>query len=273
MISGTLSVVLPAHNEHENLRAVVERAETVLPELVRDYQLVIVDDGSRDGTTELADELAGANPRVTVVHHPVNRGYGAALTSGFAAATGDYIMFMDSDRQFDIADLSLLAPFVGSYDIVAGYRIDRQDARYRILYAGIFKFAMRLLFGIRLRDIDCAFKVFRADLLKRTCLESPGALINTEILAKARRMGASWVEVGVHHYPRPAGESSGGSAKVVFRAMKETLALWRRMRHFEPEGEASATRPDLMGTLLVGLVVVGGLLLGLTGRVFRRRRP
>jgi glycosyltransferase involved in cell wall biosynthesis len=186
------------------------------------------------------------------VHHPQNRGYGAALTSGFARATGDYIMFMDSDRQFDIADLTFLEPFIGRYDIVAGYRLNRRDARYRIIYAELFKLAMRTLFGIKLRDIDCAFKVFRADLLKSADLESPGALINSEILAKAEREGATWVEIGVNHYPRPSGESSGGSPKVIVRAMKETLLLWLRMRHYQPHaGQAARAGLDVGGRVMV----------------------
>lgn len=235
MIQGTLSLVMPAHNEVHNLPAVVARAVEVLSKLSEHYQIVIVDDGSRDGTTELIDTLAAGNAAITPVHHPHNRGYGAALTSGFNASTGDYVMFMDADQQFDIGDLTYLAPFVGEYDIVAGYRLHRQDARYRLIYARIFNIAVRLLFGVAVRDVDCAFKVCRADLLHKIKLTSPGALINTELLAKAKRSGATIVEVGVNHYPRPSGESSGGSPKVVFRAMKDTLALWLRMRRYEPE--------------------------------------
>ncbi|HET7034198.1 MAG TPA: glycosyltransferase family 2 protein [Thermomicrobiaceae bacterium] len=277
MISGKLSLVLPAHNEFENLPVVVERALAVLPELTEDFELVVVDDGSVDGTAALADELAARYPQVTVVHHPRNRGYGAALTSGFETASGDRIMFMDADRQFDIADLSFLAPFVADHDIVAGYRLARQDAAYRRIYASIFKLAVRILFGIRLRDIDCAFKVFRADLLRDAKLESPGALINTEILAKARVRGASWIEVGVNHYPRGAGTSSGGSPKVVFRAMRETILLWWRMRRYHPAPaacSATSARPNL----LLGAVIALGVTTlaaagGLATRLARRRRP
>ncbi|HVX29401.1 MAG TPA: glycosyltransferase family 2 protein [Nitrolancea sp.] len=234
MIPGKLSLVLPAHNEVDNIPVVTQRALEVLPELAESFEIIVVDDGSVDGTGALIDRLAAENPLIRAVHHPKNRGYGAALTSGFQAATGDFIMFMDADQQFDIADLSYLSPFVGQYDIVAGYRIDRQDALYRIIYARMFKLAVRILFGVNLRDTDCAFKVFRAELLKTMELESPGALINTEILAKSRRSNASHIEVGVHHYPRAAGESSGGSPKVVFRAMKETILLWLRMRSYQP---------------------------------------
>lgn len=235
MIPGKLSLVLPAYNEVENISEVTGRALDVLPKLVESFEIVVVDDGSSDGTGDLLDRIAAEHPEIKPVHHPKNKGYGAALTSGFTASTGSHIMFMDADLQFDIADLSHLAPFVGKYDIVAGYRIDRKDASYRILYANVFKLAMRFLFGVRVRDIDCAFKVFRADMLKSMHLESPGALINTEILAKAARSGANYVEVGVHHYPRKSGESSGGSPKVVFRAMKETILLWGRMRSYVPK--------------------------------------
>ncbi|HEU4792991.1 MAG TPA: glycosyltransferase family 2 protein [Nitrolancea sp.] len=234
MIQGKLSVVLPAHNEIGNLPAVITRTLDVLPVLVEQFELIIVDDGSTDGTGTLLDRVAEDDPRIVVVHHPKNRGYGSALRSGFSAASGDFIMFMDADQQFDIADLTFLAPFIGDYDIVAGYRIQRNDALHRILFAWMFKTAMRILFGIRQRDIDCAFKVFRADLLKSMELTSPGALINSEMLAKAQRLGATWVEVGVNHYPRTSGESSGGSAKVVFRAMKETIVLWKMMRDYAP---------------------------------------
>lgn len=243
MLEGRLSVVLPAYNEVDNLLAVAHRALAVLPELVSEFQIVVVDDGSRDGTAALADRLALEHPMISVVHHDRNRGYGAALTSGFDAATGDYIMFMDADQQFDIADLSYLTPLIGRYDIVAGYRLERQDAAYRLAFAWIFQLAVRLLFGIKLRDIDCAFKVFRADLLRSMTLSSPGALINTEIMAKATRAGATWVEVGVNHYPRPAGEASGGSARVIFRAMRETLALWRRMLSYEPPAGVTSGTP------------------------------
>jgi glycosyltransferase involved in cell wall biosynthesis len=234
MIPGKLSLVLPAHNEVTNISEVTRRALDVLPQLAESFEIIVVDDGSTDGTTELLDQIAAEHADIVAVHHPKNRGYGAALTSGFSAATGDHIMFMDSDQQFDVADLSYLAPFVARFDIVAGYRIDRQDATYRILYASIFKLAVRILFRVKLRDIDCAFKVFRADLLKSMDLESPGALINTEILAKSTRSNASYIEVGVHHYPRKSGESSGGSPRVVFRAMRETILLWGRMRSFVP---------------------------------------
>lgn len=275
MICGKLSLVLPAHNEEKNLPPVVHRALTVLPDLVESFEIVIVNDGSKDGTGPLIDRLAAEHPEVIAVHHEVNRGYGSALTSGFNAATGDYLMFMDADQQFDSADLSYLAPFVGQYDIVAGYRIKRQDPAYRILYARIFKYAVRILFGVRLRDIDCAFKVFRADLLRSIDLVSPGALINTEIMAKATRAGATAVEIGVNHYPRPTGESSGGSPRVVFRAMLETLRLWRRMQHYTPPtGVTSGEPTDRPAGLspLAALILAASTILAVATAFWRRTR-
>ena len=234
-----LSLVLPAHNEAENIEAVVMRALDVLPRVVRDVEVIVVNDGSRDETDAIIDRIASQRAEVIAVHHPVNRGYGAALTSGFRSATGDSIMFMDADRQFDIADINALLPYVPYYDIVAGYRIQRRDPLYRRLYGKLFGLVVWLLFGVHLRDTDCAFKIYRADLLNAMELTTPGALINTEMLARSKRRGATIVEVGVNHYPRYAGESSGGSPRVVFRAMGETIKLWLRLRRapaqdFEP---------------------------------------
>jgi glycosyltransferase involved in cell wall biosynthesis len=274
MIDGKLSLILPAHNEEANLRPVVERALEVLPQQCRDWEIIVVDDGSRDATAEIAAALADANPgRVRVVTHPRNRGYGAALTSGFAAAAGDYLMFMDADRQFDIADLARLAPFVGVYDIVAGYRIKRNDPWHRFAIGYTFNAIVTVLFGVNLRDIDCGFKVFRASLLRGMELESPGALINTEIHAKANRQGATLVEVGVNHYPRTVGEQSGASTRVIVRAMGETLKLWWRMQFYQPPAVLSGSEPSgYQGLTFAHVGVLGALLALLTALAFRRRR-
>ena len=228
-IPGSLSLVLPAHNEQENIGEVVRRALAVLPDHTDEVEIIIVDDGSRDTTGAIADALAAGDHRVRVVHHPRNRGYGAALTSGFTASTGDFVMFMDADRQFDIADFRLLAPFVGDFDIVAGFRMERNDPLHRRVFAEVFNVSVRVLFGVHLRDIDCAFKVFRGDLLRELELTSPGALINTEIQAKLRRRRARLAQVGVHHYPRLAGSATGGSPRVILRAVRETAGLWWRL--------------------------------------------
>jgi glycosyltransferase involved in cell wall biosynthesis len=233
-LPGSLTLVLPAFNEEANIEAVVQDALATLPEFADAYEIVVVDDGSRDRTGKIIARLAAGNDPVRLVSHRRNRGYGAALTSGFDASTGDFVMFMDADRQFDIRDLRLLSPFADEYDIVAGFRMERSDPLHRRVLAEMFNVSVRVLFGVHLRDIDCAFKLFRGDLLRGLPLTAPGALINTEIQAKARRQGARLQQVGVHHYPRIAGEATGGSPRVILRAVGETLALWWRMRGYRP---------------------------------------
>ena len=258
---GKISLVLPAHNEEPNIRAVVEEASRVLPTAFSDYEVIVVNDGSKDRTLEIAQALASENSHVRVVNHPINKGYGAALTSGFNAATGDFVMFMDSDRQFDINDIHRLTPYVQDYDIVAGYRIKRNDPAHRLLNAKIFGLAVRLLFDINIKDIDCAFKVMRSDVLRGINLESPGALINTEILAKAKVQGCNLTQVGVNHYPRLEGEQSGASIKVVFRAFWEMVRLWWRMHSYvPPSGEVVEPPPTWRGFALFGGGAVFGLL-------------
>ncbi len=273
MLDATLSVVLPAHNEEANIEVVVRSCLEVLPGLVRDFEIIVVDDGSRDATPQITDRLAAENTHVVALHHTVNRGYGDALTTGFSHSRGDYVMFMDADRQFDIADLERFLPYIGVYDIVAGYRIRRRDPWLRLVYAAIFNLAVRVFFGIRLRDIDCAFKVFRGDLLRGMDLTFGGALINTEMLAKARKAGATLTEVGVHHYPRLVGEQSGGSFRVVFRAMRDFFRLWAYMRHYVPPSGIVVRQPlipEQVAAIAVGSGLLVGLLCWLAWRLMRR---
>ena len=238
-IPGSLSVVLPAHNEAENLPVVVPEVISTLPIFTAKFEVIVVDDGSGDDTAKVLEELSRKHPELCVRRHQVNRGYGAALATGFRATTGDYVMFMDSDRQFSISDLALLSPFVGKFDIVAGFRKERNDPLHRRVFAEIFNVTVRILFGVHMRDIDCAFKVFRGDQIRSLELTAPGALINTEIQAKLRRIGATVEQVGVSHYPRVAGHASGGSLRVILRAMRETVALWWQMRSYMPPAVSS----------------------------------
>ncbi len=271
MIEGKLSLVLPAHNEEDNIAAVVHDAEAVLPTIFSDYEVVVVNDGSKDRTGEIADQLAATNPHVRVIHHEVNRGYGDTITTGMNAAKGDYIMFTDSDRQFDLRDLNRLAPYVPHYDIVAGYRIKRNDPAVRLIYARLFNLAVQLLFNVHVRDIDCAFKVFHADVLKGINLQARYGLINAEILAKANVRGRTIVEVGVNHLPRTAGEQSGGSWKVVSRSMQETLKLWLRMRDYvPPDGVIVPQQPNQTLRLLVG---AGAAMVALIGLLALKAKP
>jgi glycosyltransferase involved in cell wall biosynthesis len=233
-IPGTFSLVLPAHNEEANIKIVVDRALEILPKYADEFEIIVVNDGSRDKTAEVINQLAKENPEVKPQHHAVNRGYGGALRTGFSASTGDYVMFMDADRQFDIADLGLLAPFIGKFDIVAGFRKERNDPFIRRANAEAFNLVVRALFGVHLHDIDCAFKVFGGCQIRTIKLNESGALINTEMQAKLRRQHATIQQVAVNHYPRVAGTATGGNFRVILRAMKGTLLLWRSMRTYQP---------------------------------------
>ena len=220
------------YDEEGNIEQAVTSAVAVLAGVTDCYEVIVVDDGGRDRTAAIADRLAAENPRVRVVHHPVNRGYGAALRSGFAAAQYPLVVLADGDNQFDLGELSVLLRGLGKFDIVSGYRIARHDPVVRRLYAFMYNRLARFLFNIPVRDVNCGFKVYRRDLVERLLpqLRSTGALINVEMLARARKLGATVTEVGVHHYPRETGQPTGGNPRVIVRAFRELLELWRELR-------------------------------------------
>ena len=220
------------YNEEGNIEHAVTSALAVLGGVTDRYEVIVIDDGGRDRTGAIADRLAAENPRVRVVHHPVNRGYGAALRSGFAAAQYPLVVLADGDNQFDLGELSVLLRGLGTSDIASGYRIARHDPVVRRLYAFMYNRLARVLFHIPVRDVNCGFKIYRRTLLERLLpqLRSTGALINVEMLARARKLGATVAEVGVHHYPRETGQPTGGNPAVILRAVRELLELWRELR-------------------------------------------
>jgi glycosyltransferase involved in cell wall biosynthesis len=228
-----LTWFFPAHNEEANLEPLVDEAMATLPTLAETWEIVIVDDGSRDRTAEIADRLAAAHPDlVRVVHHPANRGYGAALRSGFAAARYELVAFTDGDRQFRVEDVGRLTARMAERDapdVVVGYRIRRADPLVRTLYARLYRLANRIFFGLRVRDVDCACKLFRREALDGLRVESGGAFFSAELLIKLRASGRRVVEVGVPHYPRTAGSPTGAKPAVVFRAMRDFWALRLRL--------------------------------------------
>jgi glycosyltransferase involved in cell wall biosynthesis len=225
----SITVFFPCYNEQDNVAKVARQAVTVLEGIRADYEVIIVDDGSADGTGRVADEMAAANPRVRVIHHPQNRGYGAALQSGFRGATRELVFYTDGDAQFDIAEMPPLLPLMKEYDIVSCYRMNRQDPPVRKLCGWLWTRFTGLLFSLNLRDIDCAFKLYKRAIFDDIRMESQGALIDTEILARAARKGYKITQRGVHHYPRTAGQQTGGNPKVILRAFKEVIRLRRRI--------------------------------------------
>jgi glycosyltransferase involved in cell wall biosynthesis len=225
-----ISVFLPAHNEEGNLERVVIGFTAELPRLADDYEIIIVDDGSTDHTGQIADYMAAGDPRVRVVHHRTNRGYGGAVISGFAAATKPFVLLCDGDGQFDPADLARLAAGSCEYDVVVGRRTRRADNLLRRVNGKAWSVLVRLLFGLRITDMDCGFKLFRRELVTDLDLRARGAMITTELMAKLAGRGARIAEVGVSHLPRMAGEQSGNSLKVVVRAFKELFTLYRMLK-------------------------------------------
>jgi glycosyltransferase involved in cell wall biosynthesis len=228
-----LTYFFPAHNEEANLAGLVAEALATLPGLAETFEIIAVDDGSRDATASIAQALADEHPDVVrLVRHPVNLGYGAALRSGFAAARYELIAFTDGDRQFKVADLSrLMERLAGpdAPDVVAGFRIKRADPLIRTLYARAYRLANRIFFGLRVTDVDCACKVFRRGALADLRVESGGAFFSAELLIKLQAAGRRVAEVGVPHYPRTAGSATGAKPQVVFRAVRDFWRLRLRM--------------------------------------------
>jgi len=229
-----LSYFFPAHDEEANIEGLVAEALDSLPGIAETFEVIAVNDGSRDRTQALADELTAAHPGVVrAVHHPTNLGYGAALRSGFAASRYELVAFTDGDRQFRVEDLGRLTERLAAADqpeVVVGYRIRRADPLVRTLYARAYRLANRIFFGLRVTDVDCACKLFRREALEDIHVESDGAFFSAELLIKLRAAGRSVVEVGVPHYPRTAGSPTAAKPQVIGRAVRDfwrtRLAMW-----------------------------------------------
>lgn len=229
-----LSLFFPCHNEAENLDALVAEALSALPMLAKRYEVILVDDGSTDATPAVAAQLEAAHPDVVrVIQHKVNRGYGGALRSGFGSSRYGWIAFTDGDRQFRVADLAALISALPNSDTVAlGFRIKRADPALRTIYAAVYRVANRVWFGLPMRDVDCAMKLFPRAALHGVAVVSNGAFFSAELLIKLRARGVQMVEVGVPHFPRVAGSASGARPSVVFAAVRDFWslrgALWLR---------------------------------------------
>jgi len=227
----SLSIVVPCYNEEENVEATVREIHARIGPRVEQYEILIVDDGSADATGALADALAAADTRVRAIHHPTNKGYGAALRSGFTAAVHPLIFYTDGDLQFDLSEIDRLIPLLDGADIVTGYRINRQDPWHRRFNAGFYNLVMRLLFGVKLRDLDCAFKIYTKKMFDVIAMKSDGILISGEILVQAVQLGLVIREVGVTHYPRERGVPTGNKPLVVLAAMAELVKFcWTQLR-------------------------------------------
>ncbi len=211
----------------------------MLARLTRGYEILIVDDGSTDRTAEVATRLAVTISQVKVLHHPQNLGYGAALRTGFTAARCEWILLLDADGQFLPEEVKRLVVASHGADMALGYRERRADAAHRRGYAAAWRLLMRSLLRVRVRDIDCGFKLMRTSMVQSVALDATGAMISAELLAKARARGARMVEVPVTHAPRRFGRQTGGNPRVLLRAGYELVCLWWRIRRFPAAATAS----------------------------------
>ena len=234
-VPGSLSVILPAYNEEALIANTISNVMSVLSSWMRDFEVIVVNDGSKDSTGAIIARLAAGDRRIRLINHPVNKGYGAALVTGFESVAKEFVFFMDSDGQFDIRDLSRFFPLIEEYGAVLGYRIDRQDTWMRKLNAWGWKKLVGFIFSVHARDIDCAFKLFRAEFFRTNRLETRGAMINAEILYKLARAGYTLTEVGVQHLPRRAGKATGAKPTVILRALWEMFVYAEKWRKEEQQ--------------------------------------
>lgn len=222
-----LSIFFPFWNEEENIESVVEKALEIAKKVASKYEIIMVDDGSSDGTFEKAQALVKRYPHLRIISHSPNRGYGAALKSGLEGAVYRYIVFNDGDGQFDFAEVVKFIDKIDSCDIVIGYRKKRQDQFVRHLLMYMLKVWDYIFFRFYFKDIDCGFKMFKREALEKIMpLRSEGAMITTEILAKSKRKKLKIKQVEVTHYPRKYGTPTGANLPVIVRAVLESFMLW-----------------------------------------------
>ena len=247
-----LSVFFPAYNDSGTIASLVIAAIQAARKLTNDFEVIVVNDGSLDGTASIADELARNYPEVKVVHHPRNRGYGGALRSGFEAATRDLVFYTDGDAQYDPSEMNVLwERFADDVDLVNGYKISRSDPIHRIVIGRIYHHTVKLLFGLRVRDVDCDFRLLRRSIFDEVELEKNSGVICLEMMKKIQDAGFTIVEVPVHHYHRAHGQSQFFNFRRVIRTVIDVFKLWYalvvRQTHRRPSGAVAdgASRRDV----------------------------
>jgi len=231
MYPVSLSVFFPCYNEEGNVEQLVNEALQALNGLVQQYEIIIINDGSSDNTGSIANTLQQKHDTVRVIHHDTNKGYGAALISGFRNSIYDWIFFTDGDNQFHMSEIELLLKEIGDADGVLGFRKNRKDPWHRIWYSRSWNMLVRIMFGLRVNDLNCAFKIIKKQFLDKIVLNSSGAMITAELLIRLKIAGARFKEVGVTHRPRVFGTQTGGNPKVILRAFRELLELRTELKN------------------------------------------
>ena len=240
-----LSVFFPAYNDSGTIASLVISALRTARTLTSDFEVIIVNDGSADGTADIANELARTYPEVRVVHHEKNRGYGGALRTGFETATRDLVFYTDGDAQYDPAEMAVLwDAFNENVDLVNGYKISRSDPLHRIVIGRIYHHTVKMLFGLHVRDVDCDFRLMRRSIFDRVMLEKNSGVICLEMMKKIQDAGFRIAEVPVHHYHRAYGRSQFFNFRRLFKTGVDVLRLWYalviRREHIAQTGDAPA---------------------------------
>lgn len=225
----SLTVAMPAHNEAENIAEMIDRTRTIVGPLVDDLEIIVCNDGSDDDTARIVREIGEQDPRVRLINHQECQGYGAAVRSAVWAATKELVFFTDSDLQFDISEITRFLPRIQEADMVIGYRYARSDPWFRSLFGHGWSWLVNLLFGYTARDVDCAYKLLKRQVIDTVQVESGGAMFSAELLVRAKKAGFRIVEEPVSHYPRVAGSQTGARPDVVLRAFRELFKLRGRL--------------------------------------------
>jgi glycosyltransferase involved in cell wall biosynthesis len=229
-----LSVFFPAYNEEKNIEATVTKAKRVLPSVANKWEILIINDGSKDNTKKVAQKLAQSDKRIKLIDHPKNRGYGAAFKSGLYNAKYEWVAFTDADGQFDFGEITnfIKTQMTTNADLVIGYYKKRRVQFYRKVNTKLWEFVVFLFFGLKVKDIDCGFKFINKKVINDISkLESErGAFISSEFLIKAKKKGYKIVEIGVTHYPRVEGEGTGANLDVIIKSFIDLARLWKKLR-------------------------------------------
>ena len=227
-----LSVFFPTYNEEKNIEKVVSDAKKILEKIAEKWEIIIVEDGSKDKTPEISNNIAKKDFRIKVIHHKPNRGYGGALKTGFSKAKYEWIAFTDSDGQFDFSEITKFIDKIHEGDLILGYRINRKDPVIRKLYTLVWSRLLPLiLFGLNIRDYSCGFWVIKKNVYEAIKpIKSEEKVTKIEMLVKSKRKGFKFIEVGVNHYPRKSGKQTGADMKVILRSMRDLLKLWRQLK-------------------------------------------
>lgn len=224
-----LSCVLPAYNEEKNIQEAVKKLNEVLPLIIDKYEIIIVDDGSKDNTYQIALNLAKQIKHIKVIHHQHNRGKADAISTGFEECNGEYIFYTDADVQYDFKELKRIIPLIKNADIVSAYRLNKALSNFRRLASDIYDLIARLFLGIKVKDLECAFKIFKRDVFKKIKIESKNFMVETEILAKATKLGFCIKQIPITHLPRKAGKTGVRPLIDTLRAIKGLVFLKKRL--------------------------------------------